>query len=181
MKSAVLATSQLLMSSPTAKPSRTSPCRASHVRHAGRTNDSVLRLSCRRAALTCEFDCSTSSAKPATLASAAAVVVLQAHDVVFTHVVAALHLDQDQLDLARVLQAVAVAGGDIRRLVGVDQALALVVGDLRGAFDDYPVLASMVMHLQRQARSGLDHDALDLEAGAFLERRVRTPRARHGA
>src|SRR6185295_1926790 len=98
----VLDTSQLLMSSPTAKPSRMKPCRASHVRHAGRTNESALRLSCRRAALTCAFDCRTSSANAATLASGAAVVVLQADDVILADVVAALHLDQHELHLARV-------------------------------------------------------------------------------
>jgi hypothetical protein len=31
------------------------------------------------------------------------VVVFEAHDIVFTQITAALHFDQDQIDLARVL------------------------------------------------------------------------------
>ena len=51
---------------------------------------------------------------------------------------------------------------------------------LRHAADDDPVLAAVVVHLQAEATAGLDFDALDLEARAFLEHGVGTPRACNG-
>ena len=49
----------------------------------------------------------------------AAVNVLEPNDVVFTQVLAALDLDQDEVHDTRVDEAVLVASRDIRRLVGL--------------------------------------------------------------
>ncbi len=51
--------------------------------------------------------------------------------------------------------------------------------DLRGSADDYPVLVSMVMHLEGQALLRLHDDAFDLETLAFSQNRVGSPWARH--
>ena len=55
----------------------------------------------------------------------------------------------------------------------------LAAGDVGDAADDDPVLAAPVVELQRQRGAGLHLDALDLEAGAFLQHRVRAPGTRH--
>lgn len=66
-------------------------------------------------------------------------------------------------------------GGDEGGFVGVEEKLALAVLHQRHAADHDPVLAAMVVHLQRQRSLGAHHDALDLEAAAFLEHGVGAP------
>ncbi len=51
--------------------------------------------------------------------------------------------------------------------------------DLRGAAHDHPVLGAMVVHLQRQPPARFHHDALDLIAGAVVERLVLAPGPMH--
>ncbi len=76
-----------------------------------------------------------------------------------------------------LVKSVFVPGRDVGGLVGVDQGFTLAIGDLRRAADHHPVFAAVVVHLQRQRRLGLDHDALDLEAAAFLQHGVGAPRS----
>ena len=52
-----------------------------------------------------------------------------------------------------------------------------VVGDLGHAFDPHPVFVALMVHLQGQFGAGFNHDALDLEARAFLERGAGAPGA----
>src|SRR3990167_1967632 len=106
----------------------------------------------------------------------AAVDVVITHDVVFTQVLTALYLDHHQVDDAGVGQAVLVPGGNVGGLVHVEQDLAFAIGDHRCAADHYPMLAAVMVHLQRQRAFGLDHDALDFEPRAFLQHRVGAPR-----
>ena len=67
------------------------------------------------------------------------------------------------------------------RLIGIDHHLAFTINDLGHTAYDYPVLAAVVVHLQRQRLAGLDLDALDLEARALLQHGVGAPRARDRA
>src|SRR5690348_6466538 len=64
---------------------------------------------------------------------------------------------------------------------GPAHSLVVAVHDLRRAAHHDPVLAAPAVHLQAQARAGLDLDALDLESRALLDHRIRAPRAVHGA
>src|SRR5450830_210955 len=105
----------------------------------------------------------------------------ETHDVVFAEVLAALYFDHHQVDHPRVDQPVLFARLDKGRLIGVEHELVVAVGDLRHAADHDPVFAAMVVHLQRQRSVGLDHDALDLEALAFLEHGVGAPWTGYGA
>ncbi|MCY1522665.1 hypothetical protein D9M68_575300 [compost metagenome] len=67
------------------------------------------------------------------------------------------------------------------RFVGVQQERAVAIGDLRHSAYHCPMLAAMVMHLQRQRSTRLYDDALDLEALAFFQGGVGTPGAVNGA
>src|SRR5882762_10903767 len=52
---------------------------------------------------------------------------------------------------------------------------------LRDPVDNDPVLAAMVMHLQRQSSTRFNHDTLDLETRTFLQNGVGAPRPGNGA
>src|SRR5437899_11760566 len=88
------------------------------------------------------------------------VVVGESHNVIFAHVVAALHLDDVQRHRAGVLQAVRRSLRDARALVDVEIENALATRNPRGAGRDDPVLAAPVMGLERQATAPLAPDAL---------------------
>src|SRR3546814_7623715 len=56
------------------------------------------------------------------------------------------------------------------RFVLMQQQHVLAAGDPRGALHHDPVLGAMMVHLQRQGAFRLHRDALDLEAGAGIDR-----------
>ncbi len=68
-----------------------------------------------------------------------------------------------------------VARGNVGRLVAVDQPRAIAIGDPGHALHHDPVLAAVMVHLQRQALSRPDHDSLDLEARPLLEDGIAAP------
>lgn len=78
-----------------------------------------------------------------------AVHVLKTHDVVLAQVLAALHFDHHEIENARIFQAMHVAGGDVGGLVGPHEQLHVAVDHFSHAADNNPVLAAMVVHLQR--------------------------------
>src|SRR6266542_6844523 len=80
--------------------------------------------------------------------SAAAVMVLEADDVVFAEIAARLYLDDVQWDLAGVFQAMGGAEWDVGRLVLGQDHLFVAAHDLGGALYDDPMLGAVVMHLQ---------------------------------
>ena len=92
-----------------------------------------------------------------------------------------MHFDHDQLGFPGVAQPVGSAGLDKGRFVGVEPQITVAIGDLCSAADHDPVLAAPLVYLQGQRGPGLDHDALDLEPGAFLQHGVSAPRAGDGA
>ena len=72
-----------------------------------------------------------------------------------------------------------LAQWDVGGLVfGQKQHLA-AIGDFGRAFDDDPVLCTVVVLLQTEAGAGLDLDALDLKAAAFVDAVVPAPGAVH--
>src|SRR5512142_1106384 len=113
--------------------------------------------------------------------AAAAVVVLEAHDVVFAKVRARLHLDDLQRHLARVGEAVRFAERDVGALVLAEQELFLTACHFCRAAHDDPVLGAVVVHLQAQAGAGVDQDALDLEAWPGVDAVVPPPGTVHAA
>ena len=86
----------------------------------------------------------------------AAVVVLEAADVVLAEVVAVLDLDDEQRLVVEVGDAVGHAEGDHDRLALVqhDGVLADLTG--RDAGDDVPVLGAAFVGLEREPLAGLD-------------------------
>src|SRR5687768_15234820 len=112
---------------------------------------------------------------------AAPILIVEAQDVVLADVVAGLDLDHHAVDGAWIGQAVHRSGADVGGLVRTHEDLLLVAQHLGHSGNDDPMLAAMVMHLQRQAAAGPDDDALDLEARAFLQDGVRAPWPMHGS
>src|SRR5437763_932094 len=83
------------------------------------------------------------------LLSRSSVLVIEADDIVLAEVGSALDLDELERHLAGIGQAVARSGGDIGRLVFLEQRYLLADRDLGGAADDRPMLRAVEMHLQR--------------------------------
>ena len=110
-------------------------------------------------------------------ASSPPVGILEADDVVLTQIAARLYLDDLEGQLARVGQPMHVAQRDVGRFVLTQQEGLLAVGDFGGALHDDPVLGPVVVHLQAEARAGIDDDALHLEARAGVDGVVPAPRA----
>ncbi len=117
--------------------------------------------------------------RPRMLRRDAAVDIVEPDDVVLTDIVAALHFDQAQRGTAGIFQAVFGTQWNVGRLIRRQQHNSLIDRYFGGSADNHPVLASMMVHLQRQRCARPYFDALDLEVRAFLQRRVRAPRARH--
>src|SRR5690606_31722625 len=109
--------------------------------------------------------------------SGAPVDVVQALDVVLAEVAARLDLDQFHRSGAPVAQAAHAAARNVRALVLLQVEHLAVAGDLGHAGDDHPVLGAVAVPLQAQPRAGLDHDALDLDPFARVDRVVAAPRA----
>ncbi|MCY1250245.1 hypothetical protein D9M72_638610 [compost metagenome] len=70
-----------------------------------------------------------------------------------------------------------VSCGNVGRLISVDQYFSLTINDLRHATDNDPVLASMVMHLQGERRSGFYFNTLYFKTRASLKHGIGAPRA----
>src|SRR5450830_601121 len=81
------------------------------------------------------------------------VVVLVADDVVLAQVLADRDLDDLQRRRSTVLHAVDGADGQVHRLVARHLDGLTVAQHVRGAVDDYPVLAAAGVALHRQALS----------------------------
>src|SRR5262249_39108824 len=109
------------------------------------------------------------------VASAALVVVLEAHNVVFAEIAAALHLDQLERDPPRIGEAMHGADRDVDGFVLVHSANLLADRHLGGAAHHDPMLGAVHVLLQRQLAARIHDDALDLEALARVDRLVVPP------
>ena len=105
--------------------------------------------------------------------------VVEANDVVFAKVAAGLDFDHLQRRLARVVQAMDFAKGDVGGLVFGEQEDLVPTRDLGRASDHHPVLGAVMVSLKAQRGPGLDGDALDLEPVAGFDAVVPAPGARH--
>src|SRR5258708_39801735 len=86
--------------------------------------------------------------------SSSAIVVLDPHDIVLAKIAAGLDLDQLQVDLAGILQAMLRSDRDIDRFVLVYGFGLFSDHDPGRAAADTPVLGAVVVQLQRQASGG---------------------------
>src|SRR6516164_11291365 len=105
----------------------------------------------------------------------APVDILETHDVVLAQVGAGLNLVDLERDHAGVLDAMLGPDGDVGRLVLLEQEHLLATGDARSPRHHHPVLGAMVVHLQRQSRTGLDLESLHLETPARVDAVVAAP------
>src|SRR5664279_165869 len=108
-------------------------------------------------------------------------MIVEANDVVFAEVIAALHLYHDAVYLAWICKAVRHACRYVGRLIYAQRDFVFSIYYLGASGNHDPVLAAAMVILQRQRGAGLDHDALDLEARPLLEHGVSAPGAVHGA
>src|SRR5450631_1655981 len=79
-----------------------------------------------------------------------AVVILDPHNIVLAEIAAGLDLDQLEVDLAGILEAMLRSDRDVDRLVLVNDLRLLSHDHPSGAADHNPVLSTMVVQLQRQ-------------------------------
>src|SRR5438128_682510 len=101
--------------------------------------------------------------------------VVVADDIVLAEIVAELYFDDLDFIRSEILQAVLVALRDVDGL-GARQGEYFVANRHScGAVDDRPMLAAMLVTLQRQAAAGIDGNALDLEARLLVENMERAP------
>src|SRR5687768_5647339 len=126
--------------------------------------------------LTADQRLSCSSAGAAREELRASKVVLEADDVVFAEIRAALDFDKNQIFFTGIFDAMSGADGNVDGFTSAYGDLAAVECDLRGAGDYDPVFGSLRMLLITQALSGQHLDSFDLESGCFLEDGVSTPR-----
>src|SRR5438477_11935766 len=100
-----------------------------------------------------------------------------ADDVVFAEIVAELQLDDVQRIGSEVFEPVDRAAPNVDRFRAheIDHPLARRHGG--GAGDHRPVLAALLVTLERQAPAGIDDEALHLEASTLLEHMERAPGA----
>ena len=97
------------------------------------------------------------------------VLIIEAHNIILAQVIARLHLNNLQINLALVLQFVLYAGGYISRFVGRHTKSFFSPGDGSCSPYHHPVLRTMTMQLQRNTRARLDNQSLDLKAAAFIQ------------
>src|SRR5512137_2828162 len=91
-----------------------------------------------------------------------AVIILEALDIAFVEVISGLDLDDHQFRLARVLDAMKRAAGDIDGLPFQQNDLVCVQRQHGLPGYDQPVLVAVSVSLETEALFGIDDDALDL-------------------
>src|SRR5271167_1911185 len=111
----------------------------------------------------------------ATTSQVAVVDVIDADDIVLAEVAAGLHLDQLEIDLARIGQPVFATNGQIDRLVLVRELDFAIDRHFGRAAHHNPVFGAVIVLLQRQASAGPDYYALDLVAPSLIDALVIAP------
>ena len=104
-------------------------------------------------------------------------IVLEPHDVVLVERLAALDLDDDEVDLAGVLDAMGRADRHVDRRSGPHGVVDPVESDLARAPYDEPVLAAVAVALVAEALAGVDEERLHLVVRRDLEDGVVAPGA----
>src|SRR5690606_19450891 len=111
--------------------------------------------------------------------SLATVGVVEADDIIFAEIGATLNLNDFQVHLAGVFQAMGGAQRDKGGLVFSQQQGFFATGDLGGAAHHDPVLGAVVVHLQRQLFSRFYRDAFDLKTVAVVNGVIVSPGSEH--
>src|SRR5215472_11871815 len=93
-------------------------------------------------------------------------VIMQANDVVFAEITAALYLNKDQQFVAWILYAMGGADSNVDRFTCLDNRLLIVQCDPGGSLDHDPVLRPLRVLLIAQSLSGEHLNALHLEVNA---------------
>src|SRR6267378_2006056 len=101
------------------------------------------------------------------LSSSPAIIVIETNDVVLAKITARLHLDQLEIDLTRILQAMDGADRDIDGLVLVHRADLIAQRHHGCAAYHHPMLGTMMVLLQREAAAGFHHNPFHLVALAI--------------
>ena len=104
-------------------------------------------------------------------------IIIKPYNIIFTDIVPDLHLDQLKRDKPGILQPVHGANRDERALPFTEEEFFAVNSHLRRPGDDDPVLAAVVVHLEREPFLGRDRDALDRIKLAVFEPGIRPPGA----
>ena len=107
-------------------------------------------------------------------------VVFDADDIVFAGVFAHLNFNDDQRELAFVLQAVNFTHRDVSRFIRTHVEDVLAHGHGSGTAYDHPVFRAVQVLLQAEALARLHHDTLHLVAFGRFQHGIRSPRAAHG-
>src|SRR6202453_3302691 len=111
----------------------------------------------------------------AAITSFTVIDVVDSDDVVLTKIAAGLNLDQLDVDLAWIGEAVRRAHRQVDRLVLVDERYFVVEGDLGGAAHDHPMLGAVMVLLQREPPARAHDDAFDLIARALVDALIIAP------
>ena len=105
-----------------------------------------------------------------------AIGIIKADDVILTQVRARLNFDDLQRLIPPIAESMLVPWRDVGGFVFFQRKITLTMGDLRLAFHHHPVLGTMLVHLQTEARAWVHHDAFDLEAFPAINQVVPPPR-----
>ena len=111
--------------------------------------------------------------------SGSSVVIFKPHNVVFTQITSRLHFDNLQRDGAGVGETMGFTQRNVRGLVFGEKYSLFAAGDFSRTPDHDPMLSAVMMHLEAQARLGMNLDTLDLEAAAVINAIVPTPGTMH--
>src|SRR5579885_1785998 len=109
--------------------------------------------------------------------SGARIDILEAHDVVFAQIIATLYFDDFNGLFGHVLEAMLRAQWNEYGFILAQVENIFSARDAGGSEHHYPVLGATMMHLQRQACSGVDTDAFDLKTRTALDGVIPAPRA----
>ena len=109
--------------------------------------------------------------------ASSAKVVLQTHDVVFTEIIAALHFDEDEQFVARILDAMRRTDGDVDSLARLYFDVAIIERDLRSALDNDPMLGALGVLLVAETLAGQHFNPFDFEIVTFIKHRETSPGA----
>ena len=78
-----------------------------------------------------------------------AIIIFDADDIILAEITPGLDLDQFELDLAGIFQAMLRPDRNVARFIFMHDLGLVVDGHARGAAHHDPVFGAMVMHLQR--------------------------------
>src|SRR5688572_27926723 len=104
------------------------------------------------------------------------IIIFETHDVIFPKVRTVLNFNDVQRVLSEVFKAVFRLYGNRRALPHVQFEHLIASRHMGRPRNHDPMLAPLMMQLQRQSTTRMHGDSLDLVSGALFENRIRSPR-----